>query len=331
MLETSAKLKEILLNTNKELRTKYSIDDNLDKIELRDKIEDEVGELVDLNKMTNNDLQHWLGKESIVGVDGSVNKIGSNYPHYLFLLQALAKSTEKKDIIEAELFCPLTSISKEEIIDFIDKQEEKGKRLSKQDAANKIRISKLAELELEVALQSIKNWDPKLIMLDGSLIRYRIEDEDKWKELKELAIKENVLLVGIIEEIGTREIGKRLSGDLRGNDFYDREILFGLLEKGEMLSLEFKIGFKTAFMRTSRDPQVIGIDILDEQQNDLQKIADLVYTLTPEDGRGVPVWLDIVDNEVRISDQMIKNLVETYLDSDLQRRLFYSKRDERVY
>lgn len=330
MLEVSAKLKENLRNANQELQQKYSVKSRLDKGSLRTEIEENLGGVINLKQMSEDRLQLWTDDRVIVGVDGSVNKLGSNYPHYLCLLQALAKSTSKEDIIETELFCPLVSNSKEEINNFIFEQYQQGNSsISKQHAANKIKISKLAELELEVALQAIKEWQPKLIMLDGSLIRYRIEAEEKWKELKEVAISQEILLIGVIEEIGTQEVGSEIDEELA--EFYDRELLFGVLNLGEMLTLEFKRGLKTAFLRTSRDPQVIGLDVLKEQQFELQNMAELVYTLTPEDSRGIPIWLDVVDHEVRISDQMMESLIDTYLDSDLKKRLFASKRNERIY
>jgi hypothetical protein len=331
MLEISEKVKESLKSTNQQLRKKYSTKDSLDIKNLRKIIQEELNELVKLAKMSEQNSQEWLANKTIVGVDGSVNKIGGNYPHHIYLLQALAKSITKEDVLESELFCPLLKASRKEINNFIKEQQKKGIKIHAQESATKIKISKLAELELEVALKAIGKWHPKLIMLDGSLIRYRIESEDKWKDLKEMAIKEEVLLLGVIEEIGTREVGKRLVENLGELDYYDRELLFGVLDVGEMLELEFKSGFKTAFLRSSRDPQVIGIDVLKEQQQDLKKMADLVYTLTPIDGRGIPLWLDIVDNEVRISDKMMESLVETYLDPDLKRRLFYSKRNDRIY
>ncbi|MBM7623934.1 DNA double-strand break repair nuclease NurA [Sporohalobacter salinus] len=330
MLEISTKLKENLIKANQELKQKYSAKSNLDKQSLRVKIKTELGGIIKLDQMSEDKLESWTDNRAIVGVDGSINKLGSNYPHYLYLLQALAKSTAKEDITATELFCPLVSNSKEEINNFIFEQYQQGNNsISKQHAANKIKISKLAELELEVAIQAVKEWQPKLIMLDGSLIRYRIEAEEKWKELREVAISQEVLLVGVIEEIGTQEVGERIDEELAG--FYDRELLFGVLDLGEMLTLEFKRGLKTAFLRPSRDPQVIGLDILEEQHSEFQNMAKLVYTLTPEDSRGIPIWLDVVDNEVRISDQMMKSLIDTYLDSDLKKRLFASKRDERIY
>jgi hypothetical protein len=95
--------------------------------------------------------------------------------------------------------------------------------------------------------------------------------------------------------------------------------------------IDFKPNLQTAFLRSARDPGVIGLDILKEQQTNLKQLANLVYTLTPEDSRGIPIWLDIVDEQVKITNKMMEALVDSYLDPKLKQRLFYSKRNERIY
>ena len=327
--EVATKLKKNLISFNKRLQDRYQGEVDFDKQDLRARLHSEVGKLTLLERLSNQRLQDWLAQEVVVGVDGSLNKVGVNFPHYLYLLQALAKSTTQEDILAAEVFCPLLAEVEAEIEQFRVQQQQEGKRYSQQEAATKLRTSLLAKLELQVAIQAIQKWPVKLIMMDGSLIRYRIEAKDSWQQLRELALEKGVLLVGVIEEIATKELGARLSSDLEG--VYDRELLFGALEVGEMLELEFKLGLKTAFLRPSQDPQVIGLDILKEQQDKLKIMADLIQTLTPKSGRGIPLWLDIVDNEVRISNQMVESLVDSYLDPQLKRRLFASKRQERIY
>jgi len=58
-------------------------------------------------------------------------------------------------------------------------------------------------------------------------------------------------------------------------------------------------------------------------------MAKLIVTLTPENSRGVPLFLDIVDKEVKITDDLIEALLERYLDRDIYERLFVSERDKR--
>jgi len=59
-------------------------------------------------------------------------------------------------------------------------------------------------------------------------------------------------------------------------------------------------------------------------------MARLVFTLTPQSSRGVPLWMDIIDSEVKIPDQMIKGFLESYLDRRIFEMLFISERDKRT-
>lgn len=71
------------------------------------------------------------------------------------------------------------------------------------------------------------------------------------------------------------------------------------------------------------------MDILDTQREYLEEMARLVFTLTPENSRGVPLWLDIVDKEVKISDDILRALMELYMDRGIYERFFISERDKR--
>ncbi|MFY9213178.1 MAG: single-stranded DNA endonuclease, partial [Tissierellaceae bacterium] len=88
-------------------------------------------------------------------------------------------------------------------------------------------------------------------------------------------------------------------------------------------------GYASVFLRSSLAPSVIGMDIIDSQREHIQEMARLVFTLTPENSRGVPLWLDIVDKEVLISDDIMRSMMEEYLDRDLYERFFVSERDKR--
>jgi hypothetical protein len=83
-------------------------------------------------------------------------------------------------------------------------------------------------------------------------------------------------------------------------------------------------------IRASKSPQPIGVDGLEAQREARLELLRLVYTLSPEQGRGIPFWLDIVDNQVRVTDALVESLVEQYIDPDLRHRLLLSKRSERV-
>ena len=142
------------------------------------------------------------------------------------------------------------------------------------------------------------------------------------------------MLVGVVEGISTSVIWNALSEDLPSSisQASDWELLSGLLAVGEVLEVEaglFKEGFRTCFARFTPDPKPIGIDLPEEQQAGLEELQSMLYTLTPEGGRGIPLWLDIVDEKVRITDKMVEgllkaNLGEAYFEYLLQKR---NKRD----
>lgn len=334
MLEITAQLKESLKDCNQCLREKYNYRSEVNDLKLRKLIEQELGAFKVLDKLEQERLKEWTNVGAIIGVDGSVNTLGKIYPHYLSVLQGLAKNTIKSEdeIIQHEVFSPLIESDRAKIFKKYHKEEIE----SAPEAAGKLRTSLLAELEVKVAYASIKEWQPQLIMMDGSLSRYKFQAEDSWEGLVDLALQEDVLLLGVIEEIGTHKISENLKDDLplKMENMYDRELLFGLLEQREIMKIDnitLTHGFKKAFFRSARDPGVIGLDILKEQQSELNFAAQVVDALTPQDGRGVPLWLDIVDNEVRISNKMLNAMVDNYIDADLKQKLFHSKRNDRIY
>lgn len=334
MLELTSKLKESLKDCNQSLREKYDYKSEVDEEKLRSLINTKLGEFKKLTSLEQDRLKEWTKSGSIIGVDGSVNTIGKIYPHYLSLLQGLAKSTIKSadEVVNHEVFSPLIEQDREKIFKKLQKEELENA----QEAAGKIRTSLLADLEVKVAQKSIKKWGPNLVMMDGSLSRYKFQAEESWEQLVELALEKDVLLIGVIEEVGTHKISENLADELpvKMQNMYDRELLFGLLDQREVMKIDdicLTHGFKKAFFRSARDPGVIGLDILSKQETELDFAARVVDALTPQDGRGIPIWLDIVDNEVRISNKMLDAMVDNYIDADLKQKLFHSKRNDRVY
>ncbi|GAB6138920.1 DNA double-strand break repair nuclease NurA [Halanaerobaculum tunisiense] len=334
MLEVSPELKDSLQDCNQKLQDKYQHQSNLTAVELKELITKQVGEFSLIKELDSERLQEWTSQGPIIGVDGSVNTTGKVYPHYITLLQALAKSsTGEEDIINHEIFSPLIAEDKEKIFKKINKEGNQNA----QEVAGKIRTSLLAALEIKVAQQAIIEYDPQMVMMDGSLIRYYHQAEDLWQQLVDWALEKEVLLVGVIEEIATHQLSQSLEDELPSpmQDMYDRELLFGLLKPGEGLyfdsQIEFKPGLETVFLRSSQDPGVIGVDLLEEQQDQLEFAIQTVYSLTPQTGRGIPIWLDIVDNEVRLTDQMIEVLLDNYLAETIKQRLFHSKRQDRIF
>ena len=316
-------LKNKLIQVNQEMSRKYrGISNN--KVELRAFIKENIGNVFLSQKMTIKELEEIEIQGGVTGVDGSTNRIGGSYPHYIEIYQGLAKNTKnrKDPLFLSEVYTPLISEKSEMQI------EEKG-----EDEKN----IKLATIEVEVAIESIKEHKPCVIIMDGGLIRYNIYAGKKWLELVNICEEEEVILLGVIKDIKTSMIGEALKNkynDING-ELYDRELLFGLLEYGEVIEIDEDVnkkepqGYASAFVRSSLQPLAIGIDIIESQKKYLREMAKLVFTLTPENSRGVPLWLDIIDKEVKISDHMIKALMERYLDRDIYERFFVSERDKR--
>lgn len=320
-------LKEKISNLNKSIQESYGDILSLDKKKLRDFIQKNIGSIITMEKLENSQLALYEAKGGIVGVDGSTNRMGGAYPHFVEVFQGLAKSTLIKDkpIFKADIYTPLFGEDEENILEE-EKKEEREKR-------NRL----LANIEVEVALESIKKLNPYAILMDGSLIRYSIDAYDTWIQLREECEKRGILLVGVIKDIKTSIIGDKI---VKGNPNmeikpYDREILFGQLNYGEMIKINDNVnnkkeyGYSSLFMRSSLAPTVIGMDIIDSQKEYIEEMGRLVFTLTPENSRGVPLWLDLVDKEVKISDAIMQGLMERYMDRDIYERFFVSERARR--
>lgn len=324
------KANENVINSIKELNTKigikYGFLDFLEKNVLENLKQSSSLKFRQMNKLSDETILRISKGKGIIGVDGSINTVGSSYPHYVSVMQALAKCTDRsfKDIFLADVHTPLLKDNQSLFID---------ERLSAQDSDEKEKAAKMAKLELDVAYRALDEMDASVIMMDGSLIRYKIYCGSLWDEFVSKALEKGTYVIGVIEEIKTKELSKYLINLPEYNEnIFDREILFGALEEGQMIEIveaKERRGLKKCFMRTSRDPHVIGMDILEEQEAMLSELADLVYTLTPQGGRGIPLWLDIVDSEVKISNKLVDSLVNTYIAPHIRKRFFTAKRDNR--
>lgn len=322
-------LKNKVKYINEILGDKYKNLLSMDKDFFRNFLKENIGPIRKLEKLTKEELIFCSSKGGIIGVDGSSNKIGGAYPHFLEIYQGLAKSTIYKDkpIYKADFYTPLYEEREKPILE--DTKEEEVS----------IRKEKLSTIEIEAALEGIEELNPYAVIMDGSLIRYNIESYDRWIELRNKCEEKGIILVGVIKDIKTSLIGEALRKDKSlGIEelFYDRELLYGKLQYGEAIPVykdmtkKTEEGFSTLFMRSSNAPTVIGMDILDSQRDHLEEMARLVLTLTPEDSRGVPLWIDIVDSEVKIPDKMIRGLLESYLDREILEMFFISERDKRT-
>ncbi len=305
-------LREQINDVNLDLRNKYSEVLKINSRDFRGKLENEIGDLIKLKKFDKDELVNY---SSLVGVDGSNNKTGGAYPHFIEIFQGLAKSTNGNEVFLSSVYTPTLTDVKDD---------------------GNLSQKFLASIEIETAIKYINEYDLKYLMMDGGFIRYKINCLDLFKKLRTLCEERGIILFGVIKDIKTNVISNKLGMD---DTIYDREILFNRLSIGEAVLINNEInkkylengeGFSSAFMRTSNFPGAIGVDILDSQQEYLKEICNLIYTLTPINSRGVPLWLDIVDKDVKITDEIVSTLLEEFLDRDIYERFFISERDKRT-
>lgn len=326
--------KEKLSQLNEQLLDKYQGQDNLSTKEIRILLSKEGnGEFRHLKKLRDREIKDYLKGLSILGVDGSVNTVGSTFPHYLTLFQALAKSSNKEEgfVLEKDIHTPLISQERQKMM-----AQAKEEELPLGMIQEQIKNTRLAKLELEVAWKALDKFTPAIIIFDGPLWRYQKKAPELWAKFLARALAKGVLLAGVVEEVSSGLLAQLLADHLPESmqDMYDREILFGLLEKGEALAFpgkELKEGFLTCFLRPSSDPAVVALDFLAQQGRELDRLVDFLFTLTPQEGRGVPLWLDIVDKEVRITKQLMEGLINNALEPQLRNKLLMPKRLNRIY
>lgn len=302
---------------NRALKEKYDPLFSMSKKDFKGSLTEEIGTLFHLDPLNEEELKS-LG--TVAGVDGSVVRSGGAHPHYIELFQGLALSLKGEEKRVRRVYTPV---------------------LTEDDAmsAEKIHDRYLAEVELEAAIAMIDEGDVNIMMMDGGLLRYKINSREKWEELRSRCISGNVLLVGAIKDIKTRDIAERMG---KARAFYDREILAGKLDRGQLLLLAERAkeeagemskeaaGLTGGFYRPTDHWEVVGLDVLEEQKDHLMILARLLYTLTPKKGRGVPFWIDVVDKRVKVSPTDLKLLMEESMDRDMMERFFVSERDRRV-
>lgn len=264
----------------------------------------------------------------LVGVDGSVNTYGG-YPRVIAFLQAAAKVTfsreGKKKVTAARVLSPLFPEGRAEMESLL------AQGLGGEEAFFRLQGQFLASLELEVATQALEVFRPFLLLFDGGFTRLASHASVLWETYQEKAFTQGVFTVGVIEEVASNSLVSLLG---LGEDVPagDRPLLFGLLDPGECLFLPrpAKGRWLTAFARLSVHPQAIGFDFFSTQRKEILEIFNYLYTITPRQGRGFPLWLDLVDAEVRLTQADVSFLMEA-LGIDLKERFFTPLRSFRFY
>jgi hypothetical protein len=314
LLPVSIELKQKLRKLNEALKEKFplsSFDQKIIKERLR-----QYGTFYHIKKWDHQELKMWLQDRSIVGVDGSVNSVKGTLTRTFSVFQALARGTKGEEKWAGDVYTSLED----------DLNDSKEEEVARQPGTI------LSGLELKVTMDILRDFSPQAVFMDGSLLHFCTDHVKIWFDLVQVLGEKKVYMIGITEEMGSNRLAKKLFPEYPA--WSDRDILYGVLKVGEAYEWEewSPLGsdmWKMAF-RSSINPQPIGVEGLLFQQKGKMELLKLIFSLTPEQGRGIPFWLDIIDNQVRITDSLVQTLMEQYIDPDLRHRLFRPKRGDRI-
>lgn len=304
---------------NERLKNRKNVS-KLSRKKVRDLIKNKkIGKIKVYERFSVDKLKEFKQDGCICVVDGSVNRIGANYPNYVEFFQSMALvGSDQEPLVKADILCPL-----------VDEFSERDQfQISKQT---------LCATELAVAIEAVSNYDVKILMMDGTLMRYALEAEDLYNDLVELCDNKGVFLVGVVEEISTKIIMNTFKANrVDVGMLFDREALFNVLDMNEGFVVEKyksrkeEYNIEQAFIRTSKDPCVIAIDIPSQNMGKFDEIISFVLTLSDENTRGVPFLLDLVDKKTRIDNKQAEILAKKYLDTEMYQSIFRSQRSKRV-
>ena len=303
---------------NERLKNRKNVS-KLSREDIRNLITNKIGKIKVYDRFSVDKLKEIKQDGRICVVDGSVNRIGANYPNYVEFFQSMALlSSDQEPLVKADILCPL-----------VDEFSERDQfKISKQ---------KLCETELAVAIEAVLNHKIKLLMMDGTLMRYCIEAKASYDKLIKICDEKGVILVGVVEEISTKIIMNTFNENNNNvGMLFDREALFNVLDMNEGFVVEdhksrkVEYNIEQAFIRTSKDPCVIAIDIPSQNKDDFDEIISFVLTLSDENTRGVPFLLDLVDKKTRIDNKQAEILAKKYLDTEMYQSIFRSQRSKRV-
>lgn len=316
------KLIEEIKQLNILLTEKYRVINKFNREEKREELK-KIGEFFQIDPLDIKELEDIKNTGGVIAVDGSTNSLGGAYPHYIQLFKAVASTglNESNNLENVDIYCPLV---------------DEGNIFDEKSIVD----GKLAEVEVKIAIESTK-LNPKIILMDGSLIRYNILCKNYWERLREIVIEKGIILVGVIEDVKTSIAYSNVLGSDNSKNsneiIYDREFLFDTLNYLEALYINKKdsgkdnYGFRSCFYRSSKEPSFIAVDILEEQDKYLMQILSLIASITDKSGRGVPFILDIVDVQTRISNDMIKQIIKNHIDIEFYEKLFNAQRSKRSF
>lgn len=264
-----------------------------------------LGEFFMSRHLTDEEMESFLPK-GIAAVDGSNNSYGGADPNIIHFLRACYIPDMKREMVEeVRILSPLVDV----------------------EVSPK---SELSKLEVIAAKKGLLKYDSKALLMDGGLIRYIADAEDEYNELLELVKERDTLFMGVIEDMKSRSVAKKL-----GIDGFDRELFFGKLAPGEAFFLydEFNLkkesAISTIYLRPGNDPMAISIDFPTFSVDKRELITNLVRTLTPDMSRGIPFILDIVDKYAKVTDKDMQYFIKKYISEDVKRLYLDEARQKR--
>lgn len=288
-------------------------DSNRGSREERRRILSRVGSFQALTRFTTPaEVQGLTGGRTILVTDGSINSWppSSPWPYQIFILRALTTDprTVKRDVERKRVYSPLA--------DYLLSRGETPEEIRFRARKDTERI--LATLEVETAYEALHQHRPYMLWMDGPLVRLELQARQQFAKLREAALREGILLIGVIENIDSSSISYLLGDQAPPfmQNKKDRDILWDTLAVGEAFCLrapakglprdaeEKGSPIRTWFLRTTWAKGPIGIDILEEQVTLAEelRVGDLIQSLTEPAGRGVPSLMDYVDRRVKIPD-----------------------------
>ncbi|MGB9866664.1 MAG: DNA double-strand break repair nuclease NurA [Bacillota bacterium] len=268
----------------------------------------------------------------LVGVDGSTAGVGAGTSR-LDVVSAVAMCAGGPKVAKFDVVCSVLPQHVEQA-----KELASSRNMPMEMGYELLVKARMAALECLACgeLMSQLGGHMSLVVMDGGFLRYESLCPSEWRSLTEVLGHPPVMLVGVIEEVGTFEVA-RMVAQVLGTEWpsNDRELLFGLLEPGECIMVRQELAFKgdyyTVFARLSDHPQPVAIDFLrrDADPYTVKKVVSTLYHITSRSSRGVPLWLDVVDQEARLSERDIWAVVTTYLGQEVLEKLFLPHRSRR--
>lgn len=298
---------------------------------VRRQLSKSAGRFLNLQPLGEEEIKKLAFGRPVVAVDGSVNSVGAHYPHLLFIFQAYARSSEGDGVVLSDIITPLIPEHNKRLSNLKENND-----LPEEYLLAQTRNRVLAALELDVATGAVEKFSPWLVLFDGGFMRFLRHAPAEWEHYTRVSRSAGVISVGVIEEAESTGLSRTL-GMHDSEEFllYDRELLFGTLNLGECLLVhpeqKIKSDFYTVFARLSRSPQAIACDFLPENTGKVPCILRYLYTITPASSRGVPLLLDIVDKDVRLTHRDLELILSAYLDAGLMEKFFVPHRKRRDY